>query len=106
MTNKEKALEMLNREVNGKSEWTGCITMNNANKAIELASEPDWYYPNKGEHPKNGEYIIIQTITGMIPDGEYYVFSAFQSAYRRISNREWIQEDKIIAYMLLPKYIK
>lgn len=74
MTNKEKALELIDVKTE-KSLSTGWLISNSdAIRAVELASKPDWFHPNKGEFPNDGELIleVSNTIGDDIPDSHQY----------------------------------
>lgn len=64
VTNKERALDYLinnskNHKDNNLHEGCEYISLQKAQKVIEIASKPDWYYPEKGEFPKLNEWLII-----------------------------------------------
>jgi len=71
-TNKQKIteLQIVNKEIALKYIDEFTVTGGNiptvhpyiAKDAIELASKPDWFYPSKGEKPKEEEFEILVKI--------------------------------------------
>jgi len=74
MNNLQKAIELLNDISDFQSENIGIV-----HKSLELASEPNWYFPEKKELPKIGElvYCVLKVgkskgIAAMETDGFWY----------------------------------
>lgn len=97
MTNLEKALEYLKNNQYGISQKA----FDAANYAIEIAATPDWKYPEKGELPKNGCQIIVQTENCDFTLCAEYLFDKF---VRVNTTKELV--NKVIAWCELPKFVK
>lgn len=95
-TNKEKALKHINQfTVTGGNVPT--VHPYIAKEAVELASKPDWYYPEKGEFPEINNWICVVDETGEVEPHKY-----------RVMNKEFIDDNfnggYYIAWTYLPKY--
>ena len=103
-TNKEKSLNMLidySKCFNGENLHKGCeyVSFQKAQRSIELASKPDWYYPNKGEYPESNRRVVTNeelVVTYNKEIGEWLEYLDGSLVYDK--------NKQPLAWSYLPKY--